>query len=133
MLVASEPGAEVVGECDTGSEAVEAILTLTPDLVFLDVQLPDMDGLQVARTVGATRLPLVVFVSGHHRHAVNAFDVRASDYLLKPFTDERFRATLDRARAVLKQQDLERLSEKLEPPLFFASRGFPASRKSPAR
>jgi two-component system LytT family response regulator len=114
-LLESEPDTEVVGECGTGTEAVEAILALAPDLVFLDVQLPDMDGLQVARTVGAARLPLVAFVSGHHRHAVNAFDVRAYDYLLKPFTDERFRATLDRARASMKQQDLERLSEKLQP------------------
>jgi two-component system, LytTR family, response regulator len=115
VLLESEPGTEVVGECGTGTEAVEAILALAPDLVFLGVQMPDMDGLQVARTVGAARLPLVVFVSRHHRHAVGAFDVRASDYLLKPFTDERFRATLDRARAAVKQQDLERLSERLEP------------------
>lgn len=114
-LIESEPGTEVVGECGTGTEAVEAILALAPDLVFLDVQMPDMDGLQVARTVGDARLPLVVFVSGHQRHAVNAFDVRAYDYLLKPFTDERFRTTLDRARGALKQKDLEMLSERLQP------------------
>jgi two-component system, LytTR family, response regulator len=114
-LLESEPDAEVVGECGKGVEAVEAIFSLSPDLVFLDVQMPDMDGLQVAHEVGAARLPLVVFVSDHDRIAVDAFDLRASDYLLKPFTDERFRATLVRARAELKQQDLERLSERLEP------------------
>ena len=112
-LLETEPDAEVVGECGSGREAVDAIVSLAPDLVFLDVQMPDMDGLQVVRAVGPARCPLVIFVTGHDRYAVKAFDLRASDFLLKPFTDERFCATLTRARAALRDQDLERLSDRL--------------------
>lgn len=113
-LLEAEPDAEVVGECGNGREAVEAIVSLAPDLVFLDVQMPDMDGPEVVRSVGPARCPLVVFVTGHDRYPMKTFDLRASDLLLKPFTDERFCATLGRARAALQHQDLERLKDRLE-------------------
>jgi two-component system, LytTR family, response regulator len=112
-LLETEPDMEFVGECASGRDAVEAIERLAPDLVFLDVQLPDMDGFAVVRAIGPDLFPLVVFVTGYDRYAVEAFDLHASDYLLKPFTVERLRKTLARARETLHRQDLERLHEGL--------------------
>lgn len=95
-LIADEPEIELVGECEDGSAAVEAILGLEPDVVFLDVQMPEMDGFEVLDTVGVDAVPSVVFVTAWDRHALAAFEARAVDYLLKPFTRERFRETLSR-------------------------------------
>jgi len=112
-LLEAEADVEIVGECANGRDAVEAIERLTPDLVFLDVQMPDMNGFGVVRAIGPELFPLVVFVTGYDRYAVEAFDLHASDYLLKPFTVERLRKTLARAREALRRQDLERLHEGL--------------------
>ena len=97
-LLAREPGVAVVGEAATGPEAAEKIRALAPDLVFLDVQMPGMTGLEVVREIGADALPAVVFVTAYDRHAVEAFDLAALDYLLKPYSAERFRQALSRAR-----------------------------------
>jgi two-component system LytT family response regulator len=112
-LLEAEPDVEIVGECDNGRDAVEAIASLAPDLVFLDVQMPGMDGIAVVRALGPRRFPLIVFVTGFDRYAVEAFDFHACDYLLKPFTQERFRKTLARANAELRDRDIERLDERL--------------------
>jgi two-component system LytT family response regulator len=110
-LLAQEDDVEVAGEANDGLAAVEAILSLEPDLVFLDVHMPKLDGFDVIRTVGADRMPAVVFVTAYDQHALRAFEVRALDYLLKPFDTDRFKSTLERARRQIEgdgQADLER-------------------------
>lgn len=92
---------EIVGQCGDGISAVEKILGLTPDLVFLDVQMPGMDGFEVLRTVPKEKLPNIVFLTAYEQHALRAFGVHALDYLLKPVDDERFAAAIGRARKLL--------------------------------
>ena len=107
---------EVIGEATNGAEAVAGIRTLDPDLVFLDVQMPELDGFQVVREVGAQDMPPVVFVTAYDSHAIHAFDVAALDYLLKPIEAERFDAMLARARTQLDRSaepDLARLLESV--------------------
>ncbi len=89
---------EVVGECANGAEAVDAIRELEPDLVFLDIRMPRMDGFEVVRRVPRQELPRIVFVTAHAEYAVEAFDVEAVDYLLKPFDRARFDRTIERVR-----------------------------------
>ena len=100
-LLQAEAGVQVVGEAASGVEAVEAIRAARPDVVFLDIQMPVMDGFAVIDAVGLDHMPLVVFATAYDQHAIRAFEVRALDYLLKPFPPERFRAVLDRVRAEL--------------------------------
>lgn len=101
LLLDDEDDIEVVGECAGGREAVGAILSERPDLVFLDVQMPDLNGFEVLEAVGAAApeaLPFVVFVTAYDQYALRAFEVHALDYLLKPYDDERFQAALGRVR-----------------------------------
>ncbi len=100
-LHAAERDLELVGECAAGHEAVAAIQTLKPDLVFLDIQIPELDGFGVLKAVGVARMPAVIFVTAYDRYALQAFDVNALDYLLKPYNRERFRKAVERARAQL--------------------------------
>jgi len=95
---------QLVEECRDGHEAVEALEALKPDILFLDVQMPELSGFDVLEMAGADAVPAVVFVSAFDQHAVAAFDRRALDYLLKPFTQERFAETLRRAREVLERR-----------------------------
>jgi len=97
-LLEPQPDVQLVGEARDGAEALTAIHAFSPDLVFLDVQMPEMSGFEVIDAVGAERMPLVIFVTAYDQHALKAFEVRALDYLLKPFDDERFTRTLERAR-----------------------------------
>jgi two-component system LytT family response regulator len=96
--LAAAPDMEVVAECATGGDAVSAIRRFSPDLVFLDIQMPDMTGFEVLRRLPDRRMPLVIFVTAHDEHALKAFDAQAVDYLLKPIDDGRFASTLERAR-----------------------------------
>jgi two-component system, LytTR family, response regulator len=89
---------DVIAECEDGSSAIEKIVELSPDLVFLDVQMPDIDGFEVLRTLPRESLPKVIFLTAYEHHAVRAFEVNALDYLLKPIDDERFEAAIERAR-----------------------------------
>ena len=89
---------EVVGECANGREAVRAIRERTPDVVFLDVQMPGLDGFGVVEAVGAEAMPVTVFVTAYDAHALRAFEAQALDYLLKPIRDDRFEGALGRAR-----------------------------------
>jgi two-component system LytT family response regulator len=98
MLLAGQEGVEIVAECEDGLAAIEAIRRTTPDLVFLDVQMPGATGFEVVAALGAERLPLFVFVTAFDRYALKAFDVHALDYLLKPFDRDRFQQALERAR-----------------------------------
>lgn len=102
-LLRAEPDVEVLGECANGRSAVAAIARLSPDLVFLDVQMPGLDGFGVLAQLAAERWPLIVFVTAYDKHAVRAFEVHALDYLLKPFEYDRLRQAVKRARAELDQ------------------------------
>jgi two-component system, LytTR family, response regulator len=104
---------EVVGECADGRAAVEAIRELRPDLIFLDVQLPKMDGFEVIEEVGAELIPAVIFVTAYDQFALRAFEVHAFDYLLKPFDRERFRKTVERAKEELRRRQPDELGERL--------------------
>ena len=98
LRLKDEPDIEVVGEAADGADAVELLRTTQPDLVFLDVQMPVMDGFEVVEKVASEHLPIVVFVTAYDRYALRAFDTHALDYLLKPFTARRFHEAIDRAR-----------------------------------
>ena len=100
-LLDAEPDVEVVGECATGLEAIEVIEELQPDLVFLDVQMAQVDGFAVVEAIGAARMPMTIFVTAFDHFAIRAFDAQALDYLLKPYPEERFRAALERARRAM--------------------------------
>jgi len=96
QLLAPHADIVVVGECRDGREAVRALGTLKPDLVFLDVQMPGLDGFGVTRIHGVERMPVTVFVTAHDEFAVQAFEAQALDYLVKPLSEARFRATITR-------------------------------------
>jgi two-component system LytT family response regulator len=112
-LVARDPDFVVVGESGDGRAAVEAIRSLAPGLVLLDVQMPGLDGFGVIEEVGPERMPPVVFVTAYDQFALKAFEVHAVDYLLKPFDDERFQAALDRIKDTSDDR-LVRVSRQLE-------------------
>jgi two-component system LytT family response regulator len=97
-LLLQQPDFEIVGECGDGAQAVTAIEKLDPELVFLDVQMPGVDGFGVIRAVPPERMPMVVFTTAYDEYALRAFEVHALDYLLKPFDRERFAGTLRRAK-----------------------------------
>ena len=99
---------EVVGECASGGAAVEAIERLSPDVVLLDVQMPELDGFDVIEAVGVARMPVTIFVTAHEAHAIRAFDTHALDYLLKPVDDERFVRSIERARVRVEEHDARR-------------------------
>ncbi|MGE5927655.1 MAG: LytR/AlgR family response regulator transcription factor [Gemmatimonadota bacterium] len=98
LALAAQPGVEVVAECADGLEAAEAIPRLAPDLVFLDVRMPGLDGFEIIERIGAGRMPPVVFVTAFDAHAIRAFSTHALDYVLKPFEDARLAAAIERAR-----------------------------------
>jgi two-component system LytT family response regulator len=112
-MLRADPGVQVVGEARNGTEAVDAIMTQAPDLVFLDVQMPRLDGFGVIERVGTDRFPVVVFVTAYDEYALRAFEVHALDYLLKPFGNDRFTDTLARAKYRVRQQRASELSRVL--------------------
>src|SRR4028119_383613 len=96
---------KIVGECVNGREAVKAIQNLKPDLVFLDVQMPKIDGFEVVEIIGTENMPAVIFVTAYDEYAIRAFEINAVDYLLKPFDKERFEKAVDRAHREIKRQE----------------------------
>jgi two-component system, LytTR family, response regulator len=112
-LLRHDAGVGQILEAADGLAAVDAIERERPDLVFLDVQMPELDGLGVVDAVGAAHMPLTVFVTAYDQHAVRAFEANALDYLLKPFSDERHEATMARVRARLSERDLRGFSQRL--------------------
>ena len=112
-LLRKEEAVEIVGAVDDGEQAVAAIRSLRPDLVFLDVQMSGRTGLEVVREVGPQNMPPTIFVTAYDRYALEAFDVAAVDYLLKPFDDERFEQAFRRARRLIELQEVGRLTEQL--------------------
>jgi len=105
MLLENFPDAEIAGECSNGFDAVSMIEQRKPDLVFLDVQMPEMDGFGVVEKIGAEKMPLVIFVTAYDKYALRAFEIHAFDYLPKPIDDERFDKTFQRAVARLEQSE----------------------------
>lgn len=98
------PEFEIAAECGDGEAAVTAIRARRPELVFLDIQMPEMDGFQVIRAIGVENMPVTIFVTAYDRYALQAFDAQALDYLLKPFPEERFRTALLRAKRSLDRE-----------------------------
>jgi two-component system, LytTR family, response regulator len=100
-------------EAESGIEALDVIRELRPDVVFLDVQMPELDGLGVIDAVGADLMPLTIFVTAYDQHAVRAFEANALDYLLKPFSDERFESAMARLRSRLAERNLREFGERV--------------------
>ena len=101
-LLERDAETEIIGECESGLEAIEAIRTKRPELLFLDVQMPECDGLDVLEQAGAAAPKAIIFVTAYDRYALKAFEAHALDYLLKPFDDARFAKALERAKALLR-------------------------------
>jgi two-component system LytT family response regulator len=112
-LLRREPDVEIVGTAQNGAVAIEAIRALRPDLVFLDVQMPVLTGLDVVREVGPEAMPATIFVTAFDQYALQAFDIAAVDYLVKPFGDERFEQAFRRARRRLALEGIDRQREQL--------------------
>lgn len=112
-FLSEEPDIELVAECDNGLSAVSAIRDKRPDLVFLDVQMPELNGFGVLKEVGDEDAPAVIFVTAFDQYALQAFDVHAMDFLLKPFDRARFRTAVDRARSQIVGNQTGHLRDKL--------------------
>jgi two-component system LytT family response regulator len=112
-LLEEKPGVEIVGMATSGAEAIAAIRTAAPDIVFLDVQMPDGTGLDVVREIGPDAMPITVFVTAYDQYALRAFDAAATDYLVKPFDDDRFDQAFNRARRAVELGAVSRLSGQL--------------------
>lgn len=112
-LLEEQEGVDLVGIAEDRPAAVDAIRALRPDLIFLDIQMPGGTGLDVVQEIGHEAMPATIFVTAYDRYALDAFRFAAVDYLLKPYSDERFEEAFRRARRKLKLEDLEKLREKL--------------------
>jgi two-component system LytT family response regulator len=108
VLLRRDPDVDLLGECSSGIEALAQIRCMQPDLLFLDVQMPECDGFDVLELLGSATPPAIVFVTAYDQYALRAFEAGALDYLLKPFDDARFRRALDRAKATLAHGRLTR-------------------------
>jgi two-component system LytT family response regulator len=100
-MLAKHEDVEVLAECEDAAVAIEAMRTTKPDVVFLDIQMPEVDGFQLLEALTTSPAPVLIFVTAHAEHAVRAFDADAADYLLKPFDQTRLSRALDRARTAL--------------------------------
>src|SRR5262245_25287978 len=109
-----EPDIEVIGECKNGREAVILIPREAPDLVFLDIQMPRLDGFEVIESIGVRQMPYVIFITAYDEHALRAFEVHALDYLLKPIDGDRFFEALERARSRIRSKNLDQISDQLQ-------------------
>ena len=116
-MLKEHPEIEVIGEAKNGREAIDSIVNQNPDLVFLDVQMPDLSGFDVLQNLDVERLPLIIFVTAYDQHAIRAFDVHAVDYLTKPFDRKRFAEAVDQAKVFMKaakQPDTARILSMLQ-------------------
>jgi len=112
-LLDAEDAVQIVASVDNGTAAVEAVRSLHPDLVFLDVQMPGKTGIDVVREIGPEQMPSTIFVTAYDRYALQAFDLAAVDYLVKPFDDERFEQAFRRARRHVELEEIGELRERL--------------------
>jgi two-component system LytT family response regulator len=128
-LIKNVPWAEQIGEASDGASAVEAITCLRPDIVFLDIQMPELSGIQVVERLRMMRpAPAVVFTTAHDQYAVTAFELEAVDYLLKPFGTNRFMAALERARQAIETQGASALLDRARVALNTPSSAVPLER-----
>jgi two-component system, LytTR family, response regulator len=112
-LLSSDADIEIVGECGDGLAAIEAMKEKRPDLLLLDVQIPEKNGFEVLESLNGDRMPAVIFITAYDHYAIRAFDVHALDYVLKPFEKERFEASLGRAKEDLQQHTPEELKSRM--------------------
>jgi len=112
-LLAGESDVEIVAECSNGAQTIKAAEEHQPDLLFLDVQMPRLNGFEVIEALGTTQLPVVIFTTAHDDHAIRAFEVNALDYLLKPFTEARFKTAVQRARDQLQKSGRHERSSQI--------------------
>jgi two-component system LytT family response regulator len=112
-LLKRDPEIELIKECGNGRDAATSICALDPDLVFLDVQMPEMDGFEALDHLAGRPLPFIIFVTAYDQYALKAFEVSALDYLLKPFSDERFRKALAQAKQQIERRDASEFGEKM--------------------
>ena len=113
-LLVEAPDVEVVAECANGKDAIAFLEDSPPEVLFLDIQMPEIDGFDVLQAIGVGRVPVVIFVTAYDQFALRAFEAHALDYLLKPFDDERFWAALQRARERIRQQQGGGLDRRLQ-------------------
>jgi len=113
VLLEKDPQIEILDECRNGAEAVKAINASSPDLIFLDIQMPEVDGFDVLARVGPEQIHAIIFVTAFDQYALKAFEVHALDYLLKPFDDERFAFALRRAKSQIEAREINRVSKRL--------------------
>lgn len=112
-MLQEETDIEIVGECGNGREAVNFINENKPDLVFLDIQMPEMSGFEALQELNPAKTPAIIFVTAYDQYAIQAFDVHALDYLLKPFNRERFRRAIGRAREQIEKANTGKIDERL--------------------
>lgn len=122
LVLAREPGVQIVGQARDGESAVAMIRERRPDLVFLDINMPRLDGFEVVRRLAPEERPAVVFVTAYDRYAIQAFELAAVDYLLKPFSDVRLREALARAKERLRRQDVQAFNQHMDELLKLARR-----------
>src|ERR1700745_1529820 len=130
LMLGSEPGIQIMAECRDGAETVRALTLHHPDLLMLDIQMPDLDGFEILSGIPVEKMPMVIFTTAYDRHAVRAFEAHALDYLLKPFDQERLHQAVNRARAeLLKAHDREATERVLKYLSESATQGARASRR----
>lgn len=112
-LLAKEPDIEILAESPDGLSAVEVIFEKQPDLVFLDIQMPEMDGFEVVQQIKRAHMPAIIFVTAYDQFAIQAFEVHALDYLLKPYDDDRFGEALDRVRKIIRRQQNSGVQQRI--------------------
>jgi two-component system LytT family response regulator len=113
VLLEDDPEIELIAECGSGAEALKVIQRQAPDLLFLDIQMPEMSGFEVLERIEAAQIPAIVFVTAFDQYAIKAFEVHALDYLLKPFDDARFEKSLRQAKSQIEQREINQLSKRL--------------------
>jgi two-component system, LytTR family, response regulator len=126
FALATIPHAEVIEECESGRQAIEAIRSHSPDLVLLDVQMQDMTGLDVVSQVGAERMPAVIFITAYDEYAVKAFELNAVDYILKPFDEQRLVEGINRATGRIAASNNNGLADQLRALLESRQQKWPA-------
>ncbi len=128
-MLSKNPALEVTAECANGEEAVVAILNSSPDLIFLDVQMPEMDGFEVLEAISRENMPAVIFVTAYDQYALKAFEVHAVDYLLKPFNRDRLEQALSRAMTALENRAVGGLNRSILALLDKLKEGVPYARR----
>lgn len=132
VLLMEDAEIEVIGECSNGRQAIDEIERLRPDLVLLDIQMPDESGLDVIRKIDQAVMPTFIFVTAHDSYALKAFEVSALDYLLKPFSDERFYQALARAKEFHRRRQAEEFGQQLLTLLQNYNQSLPTESVSPS-